>query len=88
MGDMVRMEVEITKDRYEKLVEEAKEELRKELTDDAVKKYIQNQSHLDVVDVLSSLGLQKKVEALLDMKVKDLTLNQLRLIAIHTLVYN
>ena len=82
-----RISVDISDAQYEKILEQAKEEVRSELTDEALRKYLESNKNLNITEALSIFGLGKKVDKLKEKKVGDLRDNDKITLAIYWLMY-
>lgn len=83
----MKMEFELTEAQYEALMTEAKNEVREELTDEAIHEYLKKQDSVDISEVLDDLDLYSKIQAIREKKVKDLSINQMRLICMYALLH-
>lgn len=73
---------------YDELLEKAKEEVRGELTDEALEKYLKENFHASsLADFLRLFDLYGKSEMLQEKQVKDLTRNDKAILAFTWLGY-
>ena len=79
----MNINVDISEEQYKKLLEEAKEEIRTELTRDALLKYLKE----DCYSMSMKKYLYSKAECLEDKLVKDLTRDQKAILALSWLLY-
>lgn len=56
----MEIKVKISDEQMKEIVKEAEDNVREELTDEAVRKYIEECNDLDVLDVFDYLGIDKK----------------------------
>lgn len=78
----MQLNVEVTDKEYDKLLEKAKDEVRRELTDEALEKYLKENFHASsLADYLRLFDLYGKAEMIQDKKVKDLTRNDRAILA-------
>lgn len=57
------------------LLERAKEEVREELTEEALKKYTNDNKHVSIINMLGEYGIYNRANELDNVQVKDLTRN-------------
>lgn len=56
----MEIKVKISDEQMKEIVKEAEDNVREELTDEAVKKYIEKCNDLNILDVFNYLGIDKK----------------------------
>lgn len=79
----MQMNVKLTDAEYEKLLEKAKDEVRRELTHEALEKHLKEDFHLmSIMDFLRLFNLYGKAEELEEKKVHDLTRNEKMILAL------
>lgn len=84
----MQLNVEVTDKQYDELLEEAKEEIRRELTDEALEKYLKENFYASsLADFLRLFDLYGKSEMLQEKQVKDLTRNDKAILAFTWLGY-
>lgn len=84
----MQLNVEVTDKQYDELLEEAKEEIRGELTDEALKKYLKENFYASsLADFLRLFDLYGKSEMLQEKQVKDLTRDDKAILAFTWLGY-
>lgn len=79
--------VKITDEEYNAILEDAKEEVRNELTQEAVKKYLQESRWAPMMEMLRQFGLYAKVKELQDERVKELQANDKLTLMLYWLAY-
>lgn len=83
------MEVKLTDEEYKALLEKAKEEVRDELTWEAVENYMRETDHMYLVDLFrKQLNINGKYEAMKEKKLKDLTQNDILIFMLYNIMYN
>lgn len=85
---MATLNVEVSNEQYKKILEEAKKEVRRELTDAALEEYLKKDIHSKTLpEYLRLFDLYGKAEMLNDRMVKDLTRNEKAILAFTWLGY-
>lgn len=82
-----QIKVNISDSQYEKILQQAKEEVRNELTDEALRKYLEGRNDLNITEALRIFGLSEKVDKLKEKKVGDLRSNDKVTLAVYWLLY-
>lgn len=82
-----RINVDISDAQYKEILEQAKEEVKRELTKEAVKDYLNESRALPMMDMLRQFGLSRKVEELQERKVKDLMRNDKLTLMLYWIAY-
>lgn len=60
MGQVMEIKVNISENQMEEIMKKAEDNIREELTEEAVKDYIKRCVDLDILDTLNNLGLREK----------------------------
>lgn len=84
----MEIKVKITDEVEADLIERAKEEVRGELTEEALKKYINDNKHIDLVNLIGEYGICNRAEELDDVQVKDLTRNDKLILMLRWMRYH
>lgn len=84
----MKLNVEVTDEQYDELLEKAKKEVRRELTDEVLEKYLKEIFYASsLADFLRLFDLYGKSEMLQEKQVKDLTRNDKAILAFTWLEY-
>lgn len=84
----MELKVKISKEEEERIYEQARDDVRSELTKEAVKNYIYNARSLDLISLVKDFGLHEKYEEIKNTSLKDLTRNEKFTAMLYWLIYN
>jgi len=84
----MEFKVKLTEEAYEELLEEAKDDIQRELTDEAVKNYIGTTKLLNFLDLARTYNLTKRVEEFKTKRVEDLTYEEKFSLIVYWLMYS
>lgn len=83
----MEFKVKLTKEEEEDLLAKARDEVRDELTEEAIIKHLTNNTSLPILEYLSQFNIYKKMEDLNDTKIGDLTKNEKMILVLAWMLY-
>lgn len=84
----MEIKVNLSKDEEEKIYKKARDDVRKELTNEAVEEFIAKSKDLNILDLIRTFGLYDKYISIENKKLKDLTKNEKLIAELYWLIYD
>lgn len=85
---MTNLYVKVSEEDKRKIYDEVREELKSSVTTDAIKEYMANSPHLDIIELIREFGLHAKYEEIKNEKVSNMTRNDKLICMLYWMMYD